>query len=118
MSNISATYTKVGRLVTVRAYMQTDNVNTAGAAGGVRIGGLPYASAANEWSVLTIGFASSFAVNYPLYGLVRAGTTEVTMLYKATSFGTNTSLALTDLTTGASAGQNQLVVFGQYYAAT
>ena len=61
MSNISATYTKVGRLVTVRAYMQTDNVNTAGASGGVRIAGLPYASATNEWSVLTIGFATSFA---------------------------------------------------------
>ena len=118
MSNISATYTKVGRLVTVRAYMQTDNVNTAGASGGVRIAGLPYASATNEWSVLTIGFATSFAVNYPLYGLVRAGTTEVTMLIRATASGANTSLALTDLTTGASAGQNQLVVFGQYYAAT
>lgn len=118
MANISATYTKIGRLVTVRAYMQTNNVNTTGAAGGVRIAGLPYASATDEWSVLTIGLASSFAVNYPLYGLVRAGTSEVTMLYKATSFGTNTSLALTDLVTGASAGQNQLVVFGQYYAAT
>ena len=118
MANISATYTKIGRLVTVRAYMQTNNVNTAGAAGGVRIAGLPYASATDEWSVLTIGFASSFAINYPLYGLVRAGTTEVTMLIRATASGANTSLALTDLTTGASAGQNQLVVFGQYYAAT
>ena len=118
MANISATYTKIGRLVTVRAYMQTNNVNTAGASGGVRIAGLPFSAASDEWSVLTIGFASSFAINYPLYGLVRAGTTEVSLLYKPTSFGTNSALALTDLVTGASAGQNQLVVFGQYYAAT
>lgn len=118
MSNVSATYTKIGRLVTVRGYIQTDDVNTAGAAGGVRIGGLPYAAASDEWSVLTIGYAANFASNYPIYGLIRAGTTEVSLYYRTNASGTNTSLALTDLVTGANAGQNTLIIFGQYYAAT
>jgi hypothetical protein len=118
MGNVSATYTKIGRLVTARGYLQTNNVNTAGASGGVRIAGLPYAAAADEWSVLTIGYSANFAVNNPLYGLVREGSTEVSLYYRTTASGTQTPLALTDLVTGAAAGNNTLVVFVQYYAAT
>lgn len=118
MSNISATYTKIGRLVTARAWIQTSNVNTAGASGGVRIGNLPFSSAADEWSVLSIGVSQEFAVNNPLYGLVRASSTEVSLFYRALAPGGQTPLALTDLTTGAAASKNQLVVSAQYYAAT
>jgi hypothetical protein len=118
MSNISATYTKIGRLVTARAYIQTSNVNTAGASGGVRIGNLPFSSATDEWSVMPIGFSAEFAVNNPLYGLVRSASTEVSLFYRALAPGAQTPLALTDLTSGAAASKNQLVVFAQYYAAT
>jgi hypothetical protein len=118
MSNISATYTKIGRLVTVRAYTQTSDVNTAGASGGVRVGNLPFSSAADEWSVLSISVSQEFAVNNPLYGLVRASSTEVSLFYRALAPGGQTPLALTDLTTGAAASKNQLVVSAQYYAAT
>ena len=118
MSNVSATYTKIGRLVTVRAYTRTDNVNTAGASGGVRIANLPYSAATDEWSVLSISVSQDFAVNNPLYGLVRAASTEVSLFYRALAPGAQTPLALTDLTSGASAAKNQLVFFAQYYAAT
>lgn len=118
MGNVSATYTKIGRLVTVRGYLQTNNVNIAGASGGVRIAGLPFPAASDEWSVMSIGYSTNFAGDNPLYGLVRAGTTEVSLYYRTTASGQQTPLDLTDLTAGANNGQNTLVVFGQYYAAT
>lgn len=118
MGNVSATYTKIGRLVTVRGYIQTNNVNTAGASGGVRIAGLPFPAAADEWSVMSIGYSTNFAVGNPLYGLVRAGTTEISLYQRLTANGQQSPLALTDLTSGANNGQNSLIVFGQYYAAT
>ena len=43
--NVTGTYVKVGRLVTVRAHIGP--VSTVGAAGGVRVSGLPYTPAAN-----------------------------------------------------------------------
>jgi hypothetical protein len=118
MSNISATYTKIGRLVTARAFIRTDNVNTAGASGGVRIGNLPFSSATDEWSVAAIGFSAEFAVNNALYGLVRSGSTEISLFYRALAPGGQTPLALTDLTSGAAASKNQLVFLAQYYSVT
>ena len=112
MTITSATYTKIGRLVTAVAYISTSNVDTAGASGTLRIGGLPFTSAAH--GVVSIGYAANWAANTPSAGYVESGATTIALQYRALASGATAALAPTDLTSGASAGQN-LIMFTATY---
>jgi hypothetical protein len=112
MTITSATYTKIGRLVTAVAFISTSNVNTAGASGTLRISGLPFTSAAH--GVVSIGYAVNWAVNTPSAGYVESGATTIALQYRALANGATAALAPTDLTSGASAGQNSIMFTATY----
>ena len=115
MDVVSATYTKVGRQVTVRAFIRTDNVNTTGATGSLRISGLPFTSAANGYSAVAIGFATDWAGNTPLNAYVNDGATTINLMYRATVAGATQSCVPADMTTGANADKNTLMFSATYF---
>jgi hypothetical protein len=115
MDVISATYTRIGRQVTVRAFIRTDNVDTTGATGNLRISGLPFTSAANGYSAIAIGFATEWAGNTPLCGYVNDNSTSINLLYRSSVTGATASCVPADMTTGANADKNTLIFSATYF---
>jgi hypothetical protein len=111
----SATYTKIGRLVTVTAFIQTDNVVISGTPGTeLQITGLPFSVASLARSAVAIGQAELFAGDYPAFGYAAGGVTFIRLQYRDASDGTSVNMDPNDLTTGASANQNVLVFTCSY----
>jgi hypothetical protein len=115
MDVVSATYTKVGRLVTCTAFIRTDNVDTTSATGAVNIINLPFTSASASHSALLVGDATAW-VNAPIAGYIVAAVTTC-RLVKAGTNGNTTSLLPADFTTGATADQNSLIFSCSYITA-
>jgi len=112
MTITSATYTKIGRLVTIVANIATSNVNASGASGTLRISGLPFTSAAH--GVVNIGYSANWSTNFPSTGYVESGATTIALQYRATANGATAALNETNLTSGASAGQNVIIFTATY----
>jgi len=119
MEVLSATYTKVGRQVTVRGFIRTDNVDITGATGDLILSGLPFASdgSNNGWSTLSVGFAANWASNTPLYGRVANGNSYLFLCTRSAIGGADSLVAFSDMTTGASADKNQLIFSATYFTA-
>jgi hypothetical protein len=119
MEVLSATYTKVGRQVTVRGFIRTDNVDITGATGDLILSGLPFASdgSNNGWSTLSVGFAANWASNTPLYGRVANGNSYLFLCTRSSIGGADSLVAFADMTTGASADKNQLIFSATYFTA-
>ena len=119
MDVVSATYTKVGRQVTVRGFIRTDNVDITGATGDLILSGLPFASddSNNGWSTLSVGFAANWASNTPLYGRVSNGNSYLFLCTRSSLGGADSLVAFSDMTTGASAAKNQLIFSATYFTA-
>jgi hypothetical protein len=114
MTVSSATYTRIGRQVTVRAWIYTQNVDTTGASGALQISGLPFAAAAGSagYSAMAIGQARGWAIA-PSYGYVDGS--AISLMYRtAANVDDDTALAA-NLTTGASANKNQLIFTATYF---
>jgi len=113
----SATYTKIGRQVTVRAWIRTDNVNITGATGDLIISGLPFQSASgdNGWSAVSIGYGAGWASNTPLYGRVGTAQSYMFLCTRATLGSADTVVAFSDMTTGATADKNELIFTTTYF---
>jgi hypothetical protein len=117
MDVTSATYTKIGRMVNIRAVMRTDNVNTAGCAGVLVIQGLPFASpagAAGQTPVL-VGRVESWGGDYPDGGYVEGGSTEINLQYRTAVNGASSFMNASDLTSGAVANANSMQISATYY---
>jgi len=113
MDVVYATYTKVGRQVTVQAWIRTDNLDVTGASGSVFITGLPFLSAQRDSGV--IGLAANM-VNHPSELVVTtAGTASISPLLRYTAIAAPTNLNVTDLTAGATADQNRLQFAMTYF---
>ncbi len=114
MTVASATYTRIGRQVTVRAWIYTQNVDTTGAAGALKISGLPFTSAASSagYSAMAIGQARQW-VTAPCYGYVDG--TEIVLMYRADPDADDDTLTAAGLTTGAAANKNQLMFTATYF---
>jgi hypothetical protein len=112
MTITSATYTKVGRLVTVLASIATSNVNATGASGTLRISGLPFTSA--NHGTVSVGYAANWNTNTPSAGYVESSATTIALQFRATANGATAALNETNLTSGASAGQNALIIVASY----
>jgi hypothetical protein len=114
MTVSSATYTRIGRQVTVRAWIYTQNVDTTGASGALQISGLPFAAAAGSagYSAMAIGQARGWVIA-PSYGYVD-GSAIILMYRTAANVDDDTALAA-NLTTGASANKNQLMFTATYF---
>lgn len=100
----SASYTKTGRSVTVQGLIGTNAITVGSASGIVRIGGLPFTSMAGANSegnsTASIGYATGFAINFPLSAIVPAGNNFIQLYTRALSNGATSSLAATDMDTG------------------
>ena len=103
MDVVSATYTKIGRQVTVRGFIRTDNVDVTGATGSVWIGGLPFALPAGDAARTAgcIGTALNWT-NAPDRVMTISGTNIV--IYR----GAAINISAADMVAGATADQNRL----------
>jgi len=114
----SATYTKIGRLVTVTAFIQTDNVVISGTPGTeLQITGLPFTVLSLARSAVAIGQAELFAGDYPAFGYTAGGVTFIRLQYRDASDGAAANMDANDLTTGSVANQNVLVFTCSYVTA-
>jgi hypothetical protein len=107
---VSATYTKIGRQVTVRTYFYTNNVDATGASGDLRIGGLPFTVGTNEHSAVSVGYARLWS-SAPDGGYANPTTTNINL--QKTNATANS--VVSDLTTGATAGQNVIIITATYF---
>jgi hypothetical protein len=116
MEILSAVYTRIGNLVYIQAYIRTDNVDATGAAGVLRITGLPFTSASsNKYGSISIAEAGSFVSSkFPAGGYVNTGATHITLTKRPTAGGSLLSCQFDSLTTGVTANQNSLLFSGTY----
>ena len=117
MDIVSATYTKIGRQVTVRATFKTDSVNLTGASGTLRIDGLPFTAVATDGeSPVLIGHNYSWVSdNHPYSGYVLSNTTNILLVQRDTSNGATGSMVPADLTAGVTADQNGIIMMTTYF---
>lgn len=111
----NAVYTKVGRLVTVSAYVATGNVDATGASNGVRISGLPFTS--NIRTAAVLARVASFTGDFPLSGYVDFNSDFVQLFYRTSVNGGETKLDVSDLQTGAGGNRNVVVFSASYTVA-
>ena len=121
---IKATYTKVGRIVTVQAFIRTDNYDETGASGNLEITGLPFASqSGNSRSIgspLTLEYnaESSFTGTF---AALQPGSGTTTIRFARVDEGTNSGsinyLQVDQLQTTSSANRNWMTFSLTYQAA-
>jgi hypothetical protein len=107
MDVVGARYVKIGRQVTVMAGIRTDNVDSTGASGVLRIGGLPFTNGPNRGA----GSCSSVTLwnaNMPSSLAIEQNGTLINMSYKSTANGNDSLMNVTDITTGANANYNNI----------
>jgi hypothetical protein len=115
MSVSEAKYTKIGRFVYIQASILTNNVDTTGASGGLRLSGFPFSS--SGFGSFIVGYAQNWGGDVPLYGYIENGTTYANLRYRTSVNGADSSMLVGDLTTGAVAAQNYMIVSGVYTVA-
>ena len=112
MDVIHARYVKVGSLVHLEAYIRTDNVDTTGASGNLKIMGLPFTVA--NYTAVNVGFAQSWTTA-PSEGYASA---DSIYLCERTSLNGNSDLTqVSDMTNGASTDVNRVIFTVSYYTA-
>jgi len=117
MTIYSATYTRIGRQVTVRAFIATSNVNITGASGELSISGLPFAPASSNAAYSAANVASlANWTTYPAFGYV-AGDSKIYLEKRAASNGASANMTAADLVAGATAGQNLMMITATYFTA-
>ena len=113
--NISnAKYTKVGRFVYVQASILTDSVDITGGSGGLRLSGFPFAS--SGFGSFVISYAQAWGGDVPLYGYIENASTYANLRYRTSVNGADSAMLVSDLTNGATANQNYMIISGVYTA--
>ena len=115
----NASYTKIGRLVTVAAYMRTDNVDATGASGNLRITGLPFTSLGGDHhGCMSIGYVQDFASGEaPESGYVNQGQSYLTLTERSAVDGDSSNCQVDTLTTGAIDNDNEIMFNATYFTA-
>ena len=116
MTITKADYVKVGKLVTATAQINTSSVDLTGASGFLRLAGLPYASASNTRTPVSVAYVLSWGSKYPLHGYVEASATYMTFQYRTAVDGADQFMNITDLSTIA-ASRNNMMLRVSYLAA-
>lgn len=110
----SATYTKIGRQVTVQAWVKTSNVDVTGASGFLFIGGLPFTSLGSiSVAAISVGNSTGWSstANSPDSGVITASSTSI-RLQKTNATAIS---VVSDLRTGAISDQNDLRFTATYF---
>jgi hypothetical protein len=115
MDASNATYTKIGRQVTVRANISTASVNLTGASGAVLISGLPFAVAASGWSAGSVAATANWAVNYPSECEAEAGTNNIYLLYRLLANGASSYNQAADINAVVGSFQNLIYINVTYF---
>lgn len=115
MDVLTATYTKVGNVVTISMFVRTDNVDTTGASGTLRVSGIPFAAKSGVYNSLTVSDSRLWAANFPALARIDSGESVIRIAYRATVNAASTDIGVSDLTTGATANQNFLSLSGSYF---
>ena len=115
MDVLNAKYTKIGNIVTISVFVRTDNVNTTGASGTLRLSGLPFASSSSVYSNLTIGSSRLWSGNTPTLARIDANESIIRLAYRSGGTAGDSDIQVSDLTTGATANQNFLSITGLYF---
>lgn len=113
----SATYTRIGRQVTVRAYFGTNSVDLTGASGALIVTNLPFTSAASDagYSSVSVGYAGEWNAVYPLQGFVNTGSTALYLRTRTNGSSADFNIEATNLTAGNAADKNMLVITATYF---
>ena len=104
-----ATYTKIGRQVTVSCYIRTDDVDITGASGNLLIGGLPFTNG-NTFYSITIGYLEDFT-NAPDAGRIEGNVDKIQLMKSNATLLSQVG----DLLTGTSANENRIALTATYF---
>jgi hypothetical protein len=115
MDVTGAKYIKVGKQVTVIAGIRTDNVDATGASGALRIAGLPFTASSVGRSAASLGGSVNWAGDTPLNGIILESTSRIDLYYRDASDTADLNVAVSDMTTGATANQNNLYLTATYF---
>ena len=110
----NAKYTKIGRFVYVQASILTDSVDITGGSGGLRLSGFPFAS--SGFGSFVISYAQAWGGDVPLYGYIENASTYANLRYRTSVNGADSAMLVSDLTNGAVANQNYMIISGVYTA--
>lgn len=114
MAGSGASWVKTGDVVTVSAYLATNNLTLGGMSGAVVIAGLPFVAAHNGTCALS--FCSGFTKT-PLNGLIVPGENKLRLYVRDTITGADTPMVPADLQAGAVANANALIFSVSYKVA-
>jgi hypothetical protein len=111
---LSATYTKIGRSVYIRAYFRTDGI-TFSTSYTLAVRGLPFTVGSGNagYSALNVGISSGFSDDRPSSGYTEPGTTRFRLLARNTSDGNTFEMSTSDLSNGTDA--NTVLISGFYF---
>jgi hypothetical protein len=115
MDVTGAKYIKVGKQVTVIAGIRTDNVDATGASGALRITGFPFANSSVGRSAASLGGCVSWAGDTPMNGIILESTSRIDLYYRDASDTGDLNVAVSDMTTGATANQNNVYLTATYF---
>jgi hypothetical protein len=109
----TGSYYKIGKLVYFTCDVKTDNVDATGASGNLYITGLPFVPSVK--SSLAITFVSGWAGEYPIEAtLTSFANSNIALKYRTAVDGAASYTQVSDMTTGAVANQNRVIISGCY----
>jgi len=112
MDTIASTYTKVGNLVTIGAYIRTDAVVLGTASGSLLLGGLPF-TVSGYGNAMAVGHLGAWGGAAPSFGYGQTATSYINLRY-TTSLSPTGSSAVPVSSLGTGANNNQFVVLLSY----
>jgi hypothetical protein len=115
MDVIHATYTKVGNLVTAKAFVRTDDVDVTGASGDLYLSGLPFTP--TNYEAVSLDYGIGWAGQTPLSGHTQQASTYINLMYRDTADADNVTSKVTDMTDGTTANRNRLMITAVYQTA-
>jgi hypothetical protein len=118
MDVVNATYTKVGNLVTLCAYVRTDLVSLNGSPSAAYMTGVPFQPISNDYFAVNVGYSAGWPGDEPTGGylLHTSGTgTRINFHYRTSANGTSTTLSSTDFGDPSGDDENQLIFTITYH---
>ena len=106
----SLVYTRIGNLVTVTGFLQTDNVDITGGSGQLQITGLPFA--ASVVSTCQVGFAWNWGSSFPLTGYILGS--SIRLLTRTSTTARTDNFDVGGMSTGALANRNTMYISATY----
>lgn len=109
---VFGSYTKVGNVVHIQLFMQTDAVTKGSASGNVIIGGLPFT--ADGTSPLAVATSKDWLADHPTRAYVADGATTISLLTNANNTADDENVVVADVKTLGN--DNTLRLSGTYRA--